>query len=73
MIDIISGKEGFPQDENSKEALNTVHSYLEMPISDVTAEAEEILNQVHDDIMTRNTGIDEGIKRLDEEMRALLE
>ncbi len=73
VIDIISGKEGFPQDENSKEALNTVHSYLEMPISDVTAEAEEVLNQAHDDIMTRNTGIDEGIKRLDEEMRALLE
>jgi multiple sugar transport system substrate-binding protein len=72
IAEIISRQPGFPQDENSKKALITVRSYLEMPISDISAQAEVILNNVHDAIMTKNQTVEDGIAQLNKEIPALM-
>jgi multiple sugar transport system substrate-binding protein len=71
IAEIITRQPGFPQDENSKKALITVRSYLEMPISDISAQAEVILNSVHDAVMTKNQKIEDGIAQLNKEIPAL--
>ena len=69
---IIAGTEGFPQDENSLEALNTSAIYLEMPLSDKASEIETVLNQEHDAIMTGAETVDEGIANMNEQVSAIL-
>lgn len=69
---IIAGTEGFPQDENSLEALNTSAIYLEMPLSDKASEIETVLNQEHDAIMTGAETVDEGIANMNEQVGAIL-
>ncbi len=68
--DIIASMDGFPQDEASKEALNVAQLYLEMPLHDKSAEIEVVLNEYHDQIMTYNISIDDGLaemgRRVDE-------
>ena len=67
---IIASTPGFPQDEASKEALNVAQLYLEMPLHDKSAEIEVVLNEYHDQIMTENMSVDEGLaemgRRVDE-------
>ena len=67
---IIASMPGFPQDEASKEALNVAQLYLEMPLHDKSAEIEVVLNEYHDQIMTENMSVDEGLaemgRRVDE-------
>jgi multiple sugar transport system substrate-binding protein len=67
----ISSMPGFPQDPNSKAALITVRSFLEMPISDYSAKAEVVLNSVHDAIMTGNQKVEDGIAQLNKDVSAL--
>ena len=62
--DIIASTPGFPQDEQSKEALNVAQLYLEMPLHDKSAEIEVVLNEFHDQIMTGNIGVDEGLAEM---------
>ncbi len=68
--DIIASTPGFPTDEASKEALNVAQLYLEMPLHDKSAEIEVVLNEFHDQIMTGNMSIDDGLtemgRRVDE-------
>lgn len=64
--------EGFPQDEQSKEALHTVNVYLEMPVSEHTTELETILNEAHDSIMTGAISIDEGIEQMNNQAQEIL-
>ena len=71
-LDIIASLEGFPTDEASKEALNTVAIYLEMPLSDKASEIEQVLNTEHDAIMTGAETIDEGIANMNEQVQAIL-
>lgn len=71
-LDTISNMEGFPQDENSKEALVTYKKYLEMPVHEKSAEIETILNEQHDNIMTGNCTIDEGIANMNTQVGELL-
>lgn len=61
VIKSIASIDGFPTDENSKEALNTFKTYLEMPMHEKSADIEVILNEVHDNLMTKNSTIDEGL------------
>ena len=67
---IIAATPGFPTDEASKEALNVAQLYLEMPLHDKSAEIEVVLNEFHDQIMTGNMSVDEGLaemgRRVDE-------
>ena len=61
---IIASTPGFPQDEASKEALNVAQLYLEMPLHDKSAEIEVVLNEYHDQIMTENMSVDEGLAEM---------
>lgn len=72
VISSITSIEGFPADENSKAALNTVQTYLEMPMHEKSADIEVILNEAHDNIMTKNATIDEGLKDMNTRVQALL-
>ena len=69
---MISAMEGFPEDEASKEALQTANLYLEMPVSNKSSEIEIVLNEAHDNIMTGNSTIDEGIGDMNEKVSAVL-
>jgi multiple sugar transport system substrate-binding protein len=71
-ITISSSVTGFPSDANSKEALNVKQAYLEMPVHEKTADIELILNEVHDNIMTKNSTIQQGIQEMNERVGKLL-
>lgn len=71
-LEQIASLDGFPQDENSKAALQTVKTYLEMPLHEKSADIETVLNQAHDNIMTENVTIDEGIAEMNEGVQAIL-
>ena len=73
VVDTIASMEGFPTDENSKEALRATQVYLEMPMHDRAADIEVVLNEAHDNIMTENVTIDEGIKAMNEGVQAILD
>ncbi len=68
----ISSMEGFPQDEASKEALQTANLYLEMPVSNKSSEIETVLNEAHDNIMTGNSTVEEGIAYMDDQVSQIL-
>lgn len=73
IANMISSIDGFPTDKESKEALQTANLYLEMPVSNKSSEIETVLNEAHDNIMTGNMTIDEGIADMDEKITAILE
>lgn len=72
IVDLISSMDGFPTDENSKEALVTSNAYLEMPANDKASEIETVLNEQHDLIMTESTSIDDGIAAMNEGVQEIL-
>lgn len=72
VVNSIASIEGFPSDENSKAALTTAQTYLEMPMHEKSADIEIILNEAHDNIMTRNATIDEGLADLNKRIGELL-
>lgn len=72
VLDELAKMDGFPTDENSKEALSTTQVYLEMPMHDKAADIEGVLNEAHDGIMTGAMTIDEGIQKMNDEVSALL-
>lgn len=69
---MIASMDGYPEDENSKEALQTANLYLEMPVHAKSSEIETVLNEAHDNIMTGNMTIDEGIADMNEKVTAIL-
>ncbi|MBS4905095.1 MAG: extracellular solute-binding protein [Subdoligranulum variabile] len=69
---IIRNIEGFPDDENSLEALNTVAIYQEMPYTQYAADIEAILNTEHDAIMTESETLDDGINHMNEQVKKLI-
>lgn len=69
---MISSIEGFPTEDGNKEALQTANLYLEMPVNAKSSEMETILNEAHDNIMTGNMTIDEGIASMNEKIKAVL-
>lgn len=71
-MEAIANLDGFPTDENSKEALNVAKTYLEMPLHEKSADIETALNQAHDNIMTENVTIDEGLAEMTEGVQAAL-
>lgn len=72
VVSIISQMPGFPTDANSKEALKTYKTYLEMPLHPKAAEIEVVLNQNHDNIMTNNISVDEGIAKMNKDVAKIL-
>lgn len=71
-MNTIASTEGFPEDENSKAALETVNLYLEMPVDVKSPEVETVLNEAHDNIMAGNMTVEEGIADMNERVAAVL-
>ena len=72
VVDEIASIDGFPTDENSKEALHYAKAYLEMPLNDKAGQIETVLNQYHDEIMTYNISVEKGLKEMGEQVEAVL-
>jgi len=72
VIDVIAATPGFPGDPGSREALKLTRAYLEMPMHDRSADIELILNEAHDNIMTKNSSIEQGIAEMNERVGRLL-
>lgn len=72
VIDKLAAMEGFPQDEQSREALHTANTYLEMPVHEKTVQIDTALNEVHDSIMTGAVSVNDGIAQLNEEIPKIL-
>lgn len=68
----ITSIQGFPTDQNSKDALITVKTYLEMPMNAKSAEIETVLNDAHDAIMTKHIPIDDGLKDMSDKVKAII-
>ena len=68
----ITSIEGFPTDAASKEALKTTKTYLEMPMHEKSADIEVVLNECHDNIMTKNTTIDQAITDMNTRIAEIL-
>ena len=66
--DIISGLAGFPSDAESKEALKVSNLYLEVPYAENVSAINDILDTYHKSIMNREITVDEGIKKMNEEV-----
>jgi multiple sugar transport system substrate-binding protein len=73
VIETIASTEGFPEDENSRGALRTTQTYLEMPVDLKAAEIELVLNRAHDNIMTDNISVDGGLADMNEGVGAILD
>lgn len=72
VIKIIASMPGFPTDQASRDALQVVKTYLEMPLHEKAGEIEVVLNQVHDEIMTNNISIDAGLAKMNEQVQKIL-
>ena len=70
-MNTITSMEGFPTDENSKEALQTTNVYLEVPYADNVSEINTILDTYHAMIMKGECTVDEGIAHMNEEVQAI--
>jgi multiple sugar transport system substrate-binding protein len=72
VVNAIASIPGFPGDAGSREALQVHKTYLEMPLHEKSADIEIILNEAHDAIMTGNSTISQGIKEMNDRVKALL-
>jgi ABC-type sugar transport system, periplasmic component len=66
VVESIAAMPGFPSDAESKDALHVAKAYLEMPLDDNAGKIETVLNQCHDEIMTYNISIADGLKKMSE-------
>ncbi len=73
VIDIITGLDGYPTDEASKEALKTTAVYMEVPYDENASAITDILDTYHKSIMNREMSIDDGIAAMNEEVKKVLE
>ena len=64
VLTTITSTEGFPSDQGSKDALITAKRHLEMPVSPKAPQIEVVLNRAHDEIMTDNISIDDGLAEM---------
>src|SRR5699024_3932446 len=71
IIDIIAASPGFPDDEQSKEALSVTTTYLELPLDEHSAQVETILNDAHDNIMTKNAEVSDELEDASAQVEAL--
>ncbi|UIK08758.1 ABC transporter substrate-binding protein [Neorhizobium galegae] len=67
----IASLPGFPQDQASKDALQSGKSFLEMAVNPNAAKIEVVLNRAHDSIMTDNISIDGGLKEMADGVKAI--
>ncbi|MEP7765478.1 sugar ABC transporter substrate-binding protein [Sanguibacter sp. 25GB23B1] len=61
--------EGMPQDDLSKAAFEPDEIVLEMPVSEVTSDVDQVLMEQHDLIMTGSVSLEDGIAEMGERVR----
>ncbi len=66
VVDAIFGLDGMPSDEGSKTAFSTHETGLETPVSEVTADVQDILKDTHSEIMTGASTVDDGLKKAED-------
>lgn len=71
VIDTIAATPGFPTDEASKEALSVTTTYLELPLDEHAAQVETILNDAHDNMMTKNAEVVAELEKASGQVEAL--
>lgn len=72
VMNLITGLEGFPTDETSKEALNVSNLYLEVPYAPNVSEINSVLDSYHGSIMAGEMSVDDGIAKMNEEVQKIL-
>ncbi|MDR0374901.1 MAG: sugar ABC transporter substrate-binding protein [Treponema sp.] len=72
VVNAIAAIPGFPSDSGSKGALQVYKTYLEMPLHEKSADIEIVLNEIHDDIMTGNTSVAQGIQEMNDRVGRIL-
>lgn len=72
VMETITSLEGFPTDENSKEALEVSNLYLEVPYAENVSEINSILDTYHAMIMNGELTVDEGIEKMNSEVGEIL-
>ena len=72
VMNLITGLEGFPTDEASKEALNVSNLYLEVPYAPNVSEINSVLDSYHGSIMSGEMSVDDGIAKMNEEVQKIL-
>ena len=72
VINTIASTPGFPSDANSREALNVYQNYFERPVNERMADIEDILGEIHGDIMTKNISVNDGIRLMNDRVGRLL-
>lgn len=70
-MSLITGLEGFPTDDASKEALNVSNLYLEVPYAENVSEINSALDSYHGSIMSGEMSIDEGIAAMNEAVKGI--
>lgn len=70
--DLITGLEGFPTDDASREALSVSNLYLEVPYAPNVSEINSVLDSYHGSIMAGEMSIDEGIEAMNTEVGKIL-
>ncbi len=71
VMQAITSTDGFPNDPTSLGALKPKATYLELPVDPKAAEYELVLNRAHDNIMSENVTVDEGIKEMNDGVAAI--
>jgi multiple sugar transport system substrate-binding protein len=71
-LSIITSMPGFPEDAQSKAALQPRNIFLEQPVVAEAGEIDAILSEAHAEIMDRTKSIDDGIKMMEERVSQLL-
>lgn len=71
-MSLITGLEGFPADDASKEALNVSNLYLEVPYAPNVSEINSILDSYHGSIMAGEMSVDDGIAAMNTEVQKIL-
>lgn len=70
--DLITGLDGFPTDDASREALSVSNLYLEVPYAPNVSEINSVLDSYHGSIMAGEMSIDEGIEAMNTEVGKIL-
>jgi multiple sugar transport system substrate-binding protein len=71
VIAAITSAPGFPADEASREAMKVTQSYLEIPAHPNVSAIELVLNRAHDNIMTDNISVEDGLKEMSDGVAAI--
>ncbi len=72
VMEEIAAMDGFPQDQNSKDALSTKQIYLDMPFNIKAGEVEIVMNEEHTEIMSGTKTIEQGLADMSSRVEQIL-